>query len=358
MGDRITSDNTIRGCLLFISAVLAVYSLHALKDILAPLALAIFIWLIIDGFARWIDGLSSKIPYWLGLLLAIITVIMAIIGVVLIITDTGFNIVEDLPRYTMRIQTLAGRVAELTGQDVSYVELEEQFGLTEKLQDILLGLASSVQGVLGNFLEITVYVAFLFAAQSSFGKKMSHLFPNNDRRSQARKVTASIRDSVEKYVGVQTVASLIQTVLSYIVMASFGLENALFWAMVIFILNYIPIIGGIFAVILPVMFALVQFESIQVFAIFTLALILVQAVFNNMVQPKMMGDSMNMSALVVILSLTLWGALWGGVGMFLSAPLTVIIMIILAQFPTTRWISILLSADGHPDREDTATPSL
>jgi len=63
----------------------------------------------------------------------------------------------------------------------------------------------------------------------------------------------------------------------------------------------------------------------------------------------MMGDSMNLSALVVVLSLTLWSALWGGVGAFLSAPLTVIIMIILAQFPTTRWIAVLLSADGQPD---------
>ena len=62
-----------------------------------------------------------------------------------------------------------------------------------------------------------------------------------------------------------------------------------------------------------------------------------------------MGDSMNMSALVVILALSVWTALWGGVGAFLSAPLTVIIMIILAQFPSTRWIAVLLSADGNPD---------
>ncbi|MBC6413034.1 MAG: AI-2E family transporter, partial [Hyphomonadaceae bacterium] len=106
-----------------------------------------------------------------------------------------------------------------------------------------------------------------------------------------------------------------------------------------------------FAVVLPVLFALVQFDSLRVFAVFTIALTLVQAVFNNFVQPRMMGDSMNMSALVVILSLTLWGALWGGVGMFLSAPLTVITMIILAQFPATRWISVLLSVDGYPDDE-------
>jgi len=81
-------------------------------------------------------------------------------------------------------------------------------------------------------------------------------------------------------------------------------------------------------------------------------LFLVQFIINNTLQPKMMGDSMNMSSLVVILALAIWTALWGGVGAFLSAPLTVIIMIIFAQFKTTRWISVLLSADGKPDMDE------
>ncbi|MBC6403195.1 MAG: AI-2E family transporter [Hyphomonadaceae bacterium] len=351
MPERQTSDNTVRACLLFISAVLVVYSFHVLRDILAPLAMAIFIWLIIDAFARWIDEMASWIPYWLGLTLALITVVLGLVGVALIITDTGFNIARDAPRYSARIQEITGWIADVSGREISYEELDREFAVTRRLQSGLLGLAGSVQSVLSDFLVIGVYVAFLFAAQSSFAGKMDDLFPDSEGRRRASHVTGRIRESVEKYLGVQTVASLIQTVLSYIVMVGFGLENALFWAMVIFILNYIPIIGGIFAVVLPVLFALVQFDSLRVFAVFTIALTLVQAVFNNFVQPRMMGDSMNMSALVVILSLTLWGALWGGVGMFLSAPLTVITMIILAQFPATRWISVLLSVDGYPDDE-------
>ena len=112
------------------------------------------------------------------------------------------------------------------------------------------------------------------------------------------------------------------------------------------------------------MFALVQFETLTPIVILTAGLLGAQFVIGNTIQPKMMGDSMNLSALVVVLSLTLWGALWGGVGAFLSAPLTVIIMIILAQFPTTHWIAVLLSADGQPDLEPeekaakNATPSM
>ena len=141
------------------------------------------------------------------------------------------------------------------------------------------------------------------------------------------------------------------TVLSFIIMKIFGLDNALFWALVIFILNYIPVVGSVLAGLLPAAFAVVQFDSFAMVGMMAGLLFVVQFVISNTLQPKMMGDSMNLSALVVILSLVLWQALWGGVGAFLSAPLTVILMIILGQFSTTRWIAILLSADGNPDIE-------
>jgi len=148
--------------------------------------------------------------------------------------------------------------------------------------------------------------------------------------------------------GLGTFAATVQGVLSEFL----GLDNALFWALVIFVLNYIPIVGGLLAVLFPVLFAIVQFDSLGQVGLLALILFGAQTIIGNTIQPKMMGDSMNLSALVVILALSVWGALWGGVGAFLSAPLTVIIMIILAQFPTTRWIAVLLSADGNPDMDE------
>ena len=136
--------------------------------------------------------------------------------------------------------------------------------------------------------------------------------------------------------------------LSFALMSILGLENALFWSLVIFILNYIPIVGGLAAIVLPVAFGVMQFESLTPILILTIGLFAVQFIIGNTIQPKMMGDSLNLSALVVVLSLTLWYALWGGVGAFLSAPLTVIVMIVFSQFSTTRWVAVLLSADGMP----------
>ena len=342
-------DNTVRFSLLTLAFIASVWALYVTRDIMAPLALAIFIWLIIDAFARWMDGLSSKIPYWFALTIAILTIVMGFVGIIMIITDTAGDVAREAPRYNSRIQEILHLVGGWFGNpDLDYGDIDSQFGITKNLNKGIAGFASSVQGVLSNFSIIALYVIFLFAAQSGFSKKMENLFPAGARREQADKIATRIRASIETYLGVQTVISLIQTVLSYAVMQAMGLENALFWALVIFVFNYIPVIGGLVATVLPALFALVQYDTFLPVLILFGLLNVIQTGISNTVQPKMMGDSMNLSALVVVLALILWGSLWGGVGAFLSAPLTVIMMIIFAEFKTTRPIAIMLSADGDP----------
>lgn len=351
-----TTDTTIRSCLLIIAAIAIFWTLYVTRDLVAPFALAIFFWLTIDALARAIDGISSRIPYWFALTIATVITVAALAGLIVVIADTVGSVVVEAPRYQARINEIFSWVGGLTGQEITYSSLNERFGITSLMQSALGGFASAIQDVLSDFMLIAIYVVFLFVAQASFPAKMDNLFPDQNRRQRAQRIGSTIRHSIEDYISVQTVVSLIQTVISYIAMVALGLDNALFWALVIFILNYIPIVGGFAAVIMPVLFGLVQFDSLARVAILGGVLFGAQFIVANTLQPKMMGDSMNMSPLVVILSLTLWGALWGGVGAFLSAPLTVILMIILAQFPTTRWIAVLLSADGDPDLDGDGKP--
>jgi predicted PurR-regulated permease PerM len=147
--------------------------------------------------------------------------------------------------------------------------------------------------------------------------------------------------------------SLIITGLTYTTLTIIGLENALFWSFLIFFLNYIPTIGSIAAVVLTTAVALVQFPTLgPVVAVFA-GVGAWQFIIGNFLQPRMTGESLNLSAVVVLLALAIWGAMWGIVGAFLAAPLTVMLMIVLAQFQSTRWIAILLSEDGAPTPETT-----
>ena len=129
-------------------------------------------------------------------------------------------------------------------------------------------------------------------------------------------------------------------------MRAVDLDFAAFWALLVFILNYIPTIGSIVATILPGLLALVQFESWTPFVILVIGITVIQQALGSFLEPNLMGMTLNLSPLVVVISLILWGMLWGVVGMFLCVPITVILVIILANFPGTRWVSVLLSKEG------------
>ncbi len=114
-------------------------------------------------------------------------------------------------------------------------------------------------------------------------------------------------------------------------------------------LNYIPTIGSLIGVVFPALLTLVQFAALGPFLVVTIGLGLTQFVFGNVLEPRMMGKSLNLSPLIVIVSLAVWGSIWGVTGMFLCVPITVVMMIVLAGFPQTRPIAILLSATGRID---------
>ena len=140
--------------------------------------------------------------------------------------------------------------------------------------------------------------------------------------------------------------SLVTALLSYGLMRIIDLDFAAFWALLVFILNYIPTIGSIVATALPGLLALVQFVEWTPVIVLVVGITIIQQGMGNFVEPNLMGMTLNLSPLVVVMSLILWGLIWGVVGMFLCVPITVIIVIILANFPGTQWVAILLSQNG------------
>ena len=357
-------DTTVKAALLFLCFVTGIAGLYYAGDLLAPFALAVFFWLIIDAFARWMHDLAEWVPYRGALTVAVLIIVAAIGGLIWVTADTATDIAANSELYTRRLAGVAVWVTELTGVDVSRSAMRDAFDLGALVSGGLGGFAAAIQGFIADLFLIAIYTIFLFVAQGTFARKLDDLVPEPDGRKRTADMFLRIRHSIETYLSVQTLISLIQTVLSFIIMVWFGLDNALFWALVIFILNYIPIVGAIGAAFLPALFALVQFDSVGSVLALAALLLVVQGAIANTLQPKMMGDSMNLSALVVVIALVVWGALWGGTGAFLSAPLTVIIMVVLAQFPTTRWMAVILSQDGQPDldpyqkRRNRAVPAM
>jgi len=190
-------------------------------------------------------------------------------------------------------------------------------------------------------------VIFLLLEQKFFLQKIDKLQLSSERKDHLNIIFTKINDAAGSYIAIKTFASVLTAVLSYAVLITVGVDFALFWAFVIFLLNYIPTIGSIVATAFPALLTLVQFDGFSPFLIVLFGVLAIQVAIGSFLEPRLLGNTLNISPLVVILALALWGLLWGVVGMLLCVPITIIMIIIFAQFPTTRPIAVFLSKNGE-----------
>ena len=340
-------DISQRGALWVIATGVIASGLYFLREPLTQFAMALFLWLAIDGLAETLDKRIPFTPRWLALPIALIVVLGIVALVGFVVFDNVAAILGDLTRYEFRLNQVLSQLHQAVGSPGRSPTVGD---LVAQLQPgrLMTQVAESIQNAASATIFTLIFLAFLFPAASVMSDKLDLIFRGKVMRENTREVLMRIRSSMERYLWVQTVMSLIITALTYITLVIIGLDNALFWSFLIFFLNYIPTIGSIVAVVLTTAVALVQFPTLGPVAAVFAGVSVWQFVIGNFVQPRMTGESLNLSAVVVLLALSIWGLIWGIVGAFLAAPLTVMIMIVLAQFPSTRWIAILLSADGKP----------
>jgi AI-2 transport protein TqsA len=342
-----TNSGVARNALVVIAALLGAYALYWLRDILTPLALAVFLLAMVDGLARLIAQRAPFVPQSLALPIALAGSVLVSALVVYAVGANAASFAQELINETARLNQIIARIAGAFGVRVppTVAQLVNQLNPVRYMGDVAHALQSFASGAV----YVLVYLGFLIASRQGFQRKAVALFPVRVERAGATQVFYRIRDSLQRYLWIQTVTGLMIAGLSAVVMYAVGLPNALFWSFLILVLSFVPVIGGAIGSILPPLFALVQFPSIWRAVVLFAALQAIGFAVGNILQPRMQRDSLNIDPVVVLLSLGLWGALWGLPGMFLSTPLTVTAITVLAQFEGSRWIAILLSGDGAPE---------
>lgn len=340
------SSAASRNSLMVLTVIAAGAALYWLSDIVTPLALAMFLTIMIDGFVRVLRE-RAHLPARFALPAAVVLSILLFGGSIYVIAENGAGFVAQLLGYGPRLNATLAKAAGLLHMGVppTVEQLFKQLDPGKYVAPALQGL----RGFAANALFVLIYMGFLFASRHGFRRKMVSLFPHRDARENAVHVFERIRNGVEQYLWIQTVTGLMIAAASWVVMALMHLDNAVFFAFLIFIISYIPVVGGAVAIFLPPIFALVQFPTFGPAIILLAALGAINFVVGNIVLPRMQGDSLNLDPVVVLLSLALWTAIWGLPGAFLSTPLAVTAMIILAQFPSSRWMAVLLSGNGDPE---------
>jgi AI-2 transport protein TqsA len=334
-----------------ILTVIFVIILYLGKPIILPFMIAVFLSFILNPIVQLM--VKKKIPLGLAVVLTILFtfLLMYLMGILLFASIKTFS--TQLPFYESRIKDF---LTDFSGffkhyfeqffkkpfniqlfERVDWLDAIQRYSITERV----LQSVGTFLSFLLNIILIIVFVIYLLLGKSNLFSKIQRAF-NKTYSQKIIKVIDNINSQVQIYLGTKTIVSLSTAIPALIIFYLFGLDFAILWAFIIFLFNFIPNLGSVISTILPLIIALIQFDSY--FKVFWLAVLLIsiQFIMANILEPRLMGRSLNLSPLMVILSLIFWGWLWGIPGMFIAVPILATVTIILENIESLRFISVFL----------------
>ena len=323
----------------------AIALLYFLRPIIVPFILALVLAVLVSAVERFIVTRSPSSPRWATALVAGLLVLLCAIIASLVIAQGAAQIVRQAPALIERIEEIVQEIGRGAGlrRTVHLNTLTGDINLPQIAGDVL----GSVGNIFSSLLLMVTYFIFILAGRSTVKYKLENLSEVPGRSSRVEAALGRIATDIETYVWVQTVTGLMTASAAAAVMFTLGLENALFWTIVLFLLSFIPILGVTVGSIVPALFALLQFPSwwqaVAIFGVIQVAAFIV----GNLIYPRMQAQTQNIDPVATLLSLAFWGWLWGITGAFLAVPMTLIVMMICAHFPTTRWVAVVLSNTGR-----------
>ncbi len=343
MGNNNSLNNQYTGALNIAAFIIIIAGLMYAQSMITQLLMAFFISIICAQPIRWLQ--KKKVHQGLAITIIFVGIIAVFIGFGQLVGTSLSSFSEDAPKYEQNLREMGKtifRFAHDSGIKISTDEMTKLFD-PSKVMSITAGFLGQLGGFMGNALTIFFLVLFLLMELDSFSIKTNAIVKGS---SGSLAFLDSIGNSIRHYLSIKTMTSLLTGALIWISLAIIGVDYAIIWALIAFLLNYIPNIGSIIAAVPAVLFALVQLGFGGVIWT-TSVFVAVNMVVGNVIEPKMMGKGMGLSTFVVFVSLIFWGFMLGTVGMFLSVPLTMTIKIILEQNPRTKWMAILLGTQGE-----------
>ena len=322
--------------LVMAAIVILLGALKMAAVIAVPILLASFIAIVISPIYGWL--ISKNVPSALALVgvIAGLMILFSLVGVLIGSSVHSFS--GNLPLYEAQLQIqLDTLTAKLNALGIIHGELGSVFNpsaLMKYSATVLKGAGS----VLTNSFMILLIIAFMLLESTHFATKLEKAKGQGNTMAQIDEVFSKIKH----YMAIKAVISLATGILITALLMLIGLDYAILWGFIVFLLNFIPNIGSILAAVPAVLLAFVQlgpWGALEIGAIY----LVINIMIGSIIEPRLMGQGLGISTLVVFLSLIFWGWLLGPVGMLLSIPLTITIKIMLYNEPKTRWLAVLMS---------------
>jgi len=331
--------NRVQRFLLTMAAfVVVIAGMRASQDILIPFLLSLFIAIIVTPLLNWLR--SKGIPTWVAILIVILAILIVGFLVAVLIGTSLTDFSNSLPSYQ---KGLTNKTAELLSffeekgfkiVDQTFMEFIDPGAAMRMTSKLLTGMGN----LLGDTFLILLVVIFMLLEAANFSGKMDRAIAPGS--AQMDRYNAFL-ENINRYMVIKTWTSLGTGTIATIWLTIWGVDYALLWGLLTFLLNYIPNIGSIMAAVPPALLALVMLGPWTALAV-ALGYLAINMGIGSFLEPRLMGRGLGLSTLVVFLSLLFWGWVLGPVGMILSVPLTMTMKIGLSSFDETRWLSALL----------------
>lgn len=337
---------TAKALVVLACLVVVLAGIKAASAIMVPLFLSVFIAIACSPVINWAN--RYNVPRWLSISLVILLIVFFGFLLAGLVGQSMTEFRQNLPEYRAQLSGHFAWVVEKLNQ--FNIHLDRELITSQLDPGIAMSMAtnflSGMGGALSNLFLILLTVIFMLFEADSIPNRVHVALA--DPQGKLQHIDRFIR-SVNSYLAIKTVVSLATGLIIGIWLYVMDVDHFLLWAVLAFMLNYIPNIGSIIAAIPAVMIAFVQY-GVGAAGMAALGFALVNTVMGNVVEPRLMGRGMGLSTLVVFLSLIFWGWLLGSVGMLLSVPLTMIVKIALESREESRWLAVLLSSDQTPPK--------
>ena len=325
--------------------------LDLLESVLLPLVVAVFLSYL---FKPMVIALKKRrIPTVISLFTVFITIAAVLLGVSFVIYSSIDSFVAEAPEYQARINAIAANVdsfiqgtAARFDIPVSDFDWRTMFDVSS-ITSILGTSLGTTFSFLGNVILVMLYMFFILAASGEMGTKLRAGF-KEEYSEKIAVIIERIDEQVRQYILTKTLISLATGAMTTLILWIFGVDFALFWGFLAFLLNYIPNVGSLLAEIFPVLLAFLQFDSFITPLIILVLLVGTQTVIGNVVEPKLMAFSLNLSPLVILVALIFWGWLWGITGMIIAVPMTAILKIIFENIDELAPLARLMGGSIEP----------
>lgn len=328
--------------------------LHLGRGLFVPMVSSVLVVYVIVGLSRltrMVPVLGHRVPLGIHYLVATLVIGALLVELVAVFTANLGALAARAPQFEGALLGILQNLADRYDVDATLAWesfRRDMIGSINLQATLRTGLASAAS-LLGGVFFVMLNVAFMLLEQRSFHQKLGLLTDDPVRAARIVTVVTDINNRVGRYLAVKTMINVVLGVASYGIMLVAGVEFAVFWAIVIGLLNYIPYIGSLIGVALPVAMAVAQFGELEPVLALLVALVAAQVTMGNVIEPLVMGRSLNLSPYVILVGLTAWSSLWGVAGAIVSVPITAVMVIVLSEFDATRPVAVLLSKDGRLD---------